>query len=86
MEFELSGQHRQDETQSLVQTIRLPRSSHKTVPSEQVIWLRDMERPLLPQCGYKPISFHRGGGLEFQPLRQVVGLEFDRLLKNIESR
>ena len=45
--------------QSLVQTIRLTRSSHVGIVSEPIFRIGDMERPLLRQCGYKSISSSR---------------------------
>ena len=41
-------------------------------PSEQVFWIKDMERLSLLQRDYEPSFFHRSEGLEFQLSEQVV--------------
>ena len=51
------------------------------ISSEQVFWIKDMERPLLHQRDYEPIVFHRSEGLEFQLSEQVIKMESNLLFK-----
>ena len=56
------------------------------ISSEQVFWIKDMERPLLHQRDYEPIVLHRSEGLEFQLSEQVIKMESNLLFKQLENR
>ena len=56
------------------------------ISSEQVFWIKAMERPLLHQRDYEPIVLHRSEGLGFQLSEQVIKMESNHLSKQSANR